>query len=110
MKIILFIAFLVVGIIFANQNDMPVTVKYFSFVLKDVTLYSVILMSVLVGFVVGAIYSYIDGFKVKAKLKYEQKQRKGLEKELASLRTLPLTTDSDIDEDDDDDLFEEEGA
>lgn len=98
MKLILFIALLVIGIIFANQNDALVTVKYYSFELGGVTLYSVILMSILIGFVFGSIYSYLEGFKVKAKLRTERKLRKELEEELENLRTLPLTSDEDIDE------------
>jgi len=98
MKIIIFIVLLVVGIIFANQNDTLVTVKYYHFVLEDVTLYSVILLSILTGFIGGAIYAYIEGLKTKAKLRSERKQRRELEKELENLRTLPLTTDADIDD------------
>ena len=100
MKIILFIALLVIGIIFANQNDTLVSVKYYNFILEDVTLYSVILMSILIGFVGGALYSYFEGFKVKAKLRAERKLKKGLEEELENLRTLPLTSDADIDDSD----------
>ncbi|MFC1855307.1 lipopolysaccharide assembly protein LapA domain-containing protein [Thermodesulfobacteriota bacterium] len=98
MKIVLFILLLVVGIIFANENDALVTVKFYNFVLEEVTLYSVILLSILLGFVGGAIYGYVDSFKVKSKLRTERKQKKELEEELENLRTLPLTSDADIED------------
>jgi uncharacterized membrane protein YciS (DUF1049 family) len=106
MKIILFISLLVLGIIFANHNDMPVTVRYYNLVLEDVTLYSVILMSILLGFIGGTVYSYIESFRIKSKLKSELKLRKELEKEIENLRTLPLTTTPDID--DSDEFLQEE--
>ncbi len=96
MKIILFVVMLVIGIIFAGQNDMNVTVRYYQFILEDVTLYSVILSSVLIGFVTGVIYSYIDGLKIKRAIKKERKMRRELEQELENLRTLPLASDTDI--------------
>jgi len=104
MKLILFIALLVIGILFATQNNTLVTLKYYNFVLNDVTLYSVILLSIFIGFIGGVLYSYFDGFKVKAKLKNERKLRKELEEEIENLRTLPLTSDAD----DSDELMTEE--
>jgi uncharacterized membrane protein YciS (DUF1049 family) len=99
MKIILFVALLVIGIIFATQNNMPVTVKFYTLILEGVTLYSVILLSVFFGFIGGAIYSYIDCLKLKGTLRNERKLKKELEEELENLRTLPLTSDDDIEED-----------
>ena len=98
MKIILFILLLVIGIIFADQNNMAVDVRYYQLALENVTLYSVILSSVLIGFISGVVYSYIEGFKIKSEMKNERRLRKELEKELENLRTLPLTTDSEIEE------------
>lgn len=97
MKIILFIVMLVLGIIFADQNNMGVTVKYYQFMLENVTLYSVILSSILIGFIGGVIYSYIDSIKIRKDIKKERKLRKELEAELENLRTLPLTSDREID-------------
>ena len=69
MKIILFVLIIVIGIIFANKNDMYVSVRYYSFVMENIPLYSVILMSILLGFVGGALYSYIESFKIKSRLR-----------------------------------------
>lgn len=107
MEKIIFVVLLVVGIIFATQNDMLVDIRMYGYVLEGVTLYSVMLSSILAGFIAGTVYSYIDSIKIKSKLRNEKKLRKELEQELENLRTLPLTTSSDM-EDSEEFLSEEE--
>ncbi len=105
MKIILMSVLVYAMIIFALDNTAEVTIDFHFRQLENVTLYSVLLSSLLIGVISGVIMGYFENLSMKREIKKEKRLRGELEIEIENLRTLPLTTTNKLKEDEE--LYEE---
>ncbi len=100
LKLILVILLGVIIVILAIQNNeaMSKTVQFrmnpVFFAEKrsgDVSLYQVVLVSFLLGVVATGVYGMVERFRMKRQIKTILRELQDKEKELSSLRNLPLT-------------------
>jgi uncharacterized membrane protein len=102
LKIILLILLgvAVIVVIVQNHEAMSTTVKFRLNTLlfgekitPDVSIYEVVLSSFLLGVVVTGVYSMVDRFHLKRRLRALTKELEVKDRELNSLRNLPITSD-----------------
>jgi len=102
LKIILLILLgvAVIVVIVQNHEAMSTTVKFRlntmlfdEKITPDVSIYEVVLSSFLLGVVVTGVYSMVDRFHLKRRLKALTKELEVKDRELNSLRNLPITSD-----------------
>jgi len=86
-------------LIVQNHQPMSTTVvfriKFFSHEVRTptVSLYYIVTIAFLFGLVVMGIYGMIERFKLKKQIKTLMETNEEKEKELSSLRNLPITSD-----------------
>lgn len=84
------------GILFANRNMEEVAVSLPIPGIPEIPalpLYGIVFAALFLGFVLGALSSWMGGLKYRRQAGKLQKQNKDLEKELTNLRNLPLEND-----------------
>ncbi|MDY7030953.1 MAG: LapA family protein [Thermodesulfobacteriota bacterium] len=89
----IFITFLfILAITFATKNLESVTIRYYYF--EDIwttPLFLVVFISVLAGILIAGVVGAYSRFTLKQEVKRHKKKILELEKELNSLRNLPIT-------------------
>jgi uncharacterized integral membrane protein len=102
LKIILLILLgvIVIIVIVQNHEAMSTTVKFRLNTMffgekasPDVSIYEVVLLSFLLGVVVTGIYGMVERFHLKRRMKALTRELEDKDRELNSLRTLPITSD-----------------
>lgn len=95
-----FVALLfIIAITFAIKNQEPVSLRcYFVDGSWTMPLFLLIFFSVLIGILIAGVAGVFAGFKLKYEIRRYQKMILELEKELNSLRNLPITESKGQDE------------
>jgi len=102
LKIILLILLgvVVIVIIVQNHEAMSTTVKFRLNTMffgekatPDVSVYEVVLLSFLLGVIVTGIYGMVERYHLKRSIKMLAKELEDKDRELNSLRNLPITGD-----------------
>ena len=102
LKLILVIILSLLVIILAVQNDPTMSTKvqfrlnsiiFEEMASPEVSLYQVTIISFLLGVIVAGIYGMLERFRLKKRLKMLTRELEDKDKELNSLRNLPITTD-----------------
>ena len=102
LKIILLILLgvVVIVVIVQNHEAMSTTVKFRLNTMffgekstSDVSIYEVVLLSFLLGVVVTGVYSMVERFHLKRRMRALTKELELKDRELNSLRNLPITSD-----------------
>ena len=103
LKIILMILLgvAVIVVIVQNHEAMSTTVKFRlntmffgEKVSSDVSIYEVVLLSFLVGVFVTGLYGMVERFQLKRRMRALTRELEVKDRELSSLRTLSITSDS----------------
>jgi uncharacterized integral membrane protein len=91
LKTVFITLFFIAAITFAIKNQEPVSLQYY-FIEEVWTmpLFLLVFISILVGILVAGFGGVFAGFKLKHKIKRQQKTILELEDELNSLRNLPI--------------------
>jgi lipopolysaccharide assembly protein A len=99
LKTIFMTLLFILAITFAMKNQETVSLRYyFTTELWTVPLFILVFVSVLVGILIAGMGSFFSGVKLKQEIRRKQKTILELQKELNSLRNLPLTESKRSDE------------
>ena len=98
-RMISLLLFVLLVVIVAIQNYMPlstpvkfrVDLLFFDYESADIPLYFVAVIAFLVGLIFAAVYGISERFRLKKQIKTLVREAKEKEKELNSLRNLPVT-------------------
>ena len=101
LRMIVLVVFLLLIIILAVQNhdafstriQLGIDLVFYSYQTAAMTIYLVTIISFLVGIVFAALYGIVERFRLKKQIKILQKEAREKDKELNSLRNLPVTTE-----------------
>ena len=102
LKIVLLILLgvVVIVVIVQNHEAMSTTVKFRLNTMffgekstADVSIYEVVLLSFLLGVFVTGVYSMVERFQLKRRMRALTKELEIRDRELNSLRNLPVTSD-----------------
>ena len=101
LRFLLAIFLMLVVVIVIVQNHEPLSTKVsfkVDFLLfhaesSEVSLYSIVTVSFLFGVIVASLYGMIERFRFKKQIKVLRSSSQEKDKELNSLRNLPLTSD-----------------
>lgn len=88
-KLVLAVAFLVLGAAFAIINDQPVTIDLY-FTMPTMPLSLLLLLAVGVGIVLGAIVGSFYFMRIRKENADLRRQSRLVEQEVKNLRTLPV--------------------
>jgi putative membrane protein len=89
-KWIVALSFFFVMVIFGVNNMVPVTVDYY-FGQVELPMFILLSLAIIIGMAIAALIGISDQLRLKSKIKGQDKRIKDLERELSSLRHLPLT-------------------
>jgi uncharacterized integral membrane protein len=98
MAVVVFVLGVIVGmavLIFALQNQEPVTLRYlFTWQTQPIPLFVVILASVGGGFVIASLFGLAAYLRERKIIRHQRRSIADLQAELHTLRTLPLNAPS----------------
>ncbi len=90
----------VIIVIVQNHEAMSTTVKFRVNTIvfgekatPDISIYEVVLSSFLLGVIVTGLYGIMDRFRVRRRIRELTRELQDKDRELNSLRNLPITTD-----------------
>ena len=99
MALIVFVLGAAVGmavLIFAFQNQEPVTLRYlYTWHTPPIPLFAIILIAVGVGFVIASLFGLAAYLRERKLIRQQRRAIADLQAELHSLRTMPLDVPSD---------------
>jgi putative membrane protein len=101
LRVIVVILFVLLVIIIAVQNyeamsttvNFRVNLVFFNYETAPMSIYFVVVIAFLIGVIVTGLYGMTERFRLKRKIKTLTKEANEKDKELNSLRNLPVTTD-----------------
>ena len=94
-----FVALIIVILIVQNHEAMSTRVifkadfRIFQFSSSEISLYLIVTFTFLFGVIISGLYGMMERFQLKRQIKTLTKDSKDKEKELNSLRNLPITSD-----------------
>jgi uncharacterized integral membrane protein len=98
---IIFVILLVVLVwFFVDNSNQSVDIKFFTKSYLDISIYWVVVISFLVGFVASLVLALVREFRLRGEITRLRRQALAKDREIADLRTLPLRQ-SHADESDD---------
>lgn len=89
LTIAFFVAIFIIGAAFSAKNTNPVTIDYY-FSTITLPLSVIIVLSLIIGIVIGAIAIFAGTFSIRYENRRLQKQLTSTQQELNSLRILPI--------------------
>ena len=98
--LILLIIVITVSFIFENKwiVEEEFQIKYYTYTSPPIPMVLLLLGTILLGALLIAVPSFMKGHKLKKILKTERKKITQMEKELNSLRNLPITEEKNIEQ------------
>ncbi|MFH2012788.1 MAG: LapA family protein [Pseudomonadota bacterium] len=92
LKTVLITLFFIIAITFAIKNQESVSLQYYFFdnVVGPMPLFLLVFFSILVGVLITGVGCFFTSFKLKQDIKRQQKIISEQEKELYSLRNMPI--------------------
>ena len=101
LRLIVLVVFLLLIIILAVQNheafstriQLGIDLLFYSYHTQAMSIYLVTIISFLVGIVFAALYGIAERYRLRKQIRILQKEARGKDKELNSLRNLPIATE-----------------
>jgi putative membrane protein len=100
-KALLIVLFVLLIIILAVENDAPMSTPvtfridllFLEYKTAEMSLYVVVVVAFLVGIVFAGLYGMMERFRLRREIKTLEKEAGERERELNSLRNLPVTAE-----------------